>query len=124
MSACNCSTRYAEDGVINRSTITNSQITNTTVQASDLVSCSIKDLATIDAASAKTIADAIAQLEPAQLAALVNAIQECLSPVDGEEPTALEGPEIPSTIVGTRDQLLGRPDGWAKLGSYSIPMYH
>lgn len=123
MSACNCNTRYAEDGVINRSTITNSQITNTTVQASDLVSCSVKDLASIDAASAKTIADAIAQLEPAQLAALVNAIQECLSPIDGEEPAALEGPEIPSTIVGTRDQLLGRPDGWAKLGSYSIPMY-
>ncbi len=123
MGTCNCNTRYAEDGVINRSTITNSQITNSTVQASDLVSCALKDLATIDASSAKRIVDAIAQLDSTELMALANAIQECFTPIDGDEPAALEGPEVPTTIVGTRDQMLGRPDGWAKFGPYSIPLY-
>lgn len=127
MGTCSCSnpspSPYAEDGVINRSTITNSQITNSTVQASDLVSCSIKDLANIDESSAKRIVDAIAQLDSNQLSALATAIQESFSPVDGDEPTALEGPELPTTMVGTRDQMLGRPDGWAKFGPYSIPLY-
>lgn len=116
-------TKYAEDGVINRTTLTNSQITNSDIQNSMLSASSIQGLTSIDAASAEKIADAVAGLDSRQLLSLASAIQEAFAPVEDDEPPATTSPELPTTIIGLRDVLLGRPSGWAKFGTYVIPLY-
>lgn len=116
-------TKYAEDGVINRTTLTNSQVTNSDIQNSTLTASAIKDLTAIDDASAEKVADAIAGLSTKQLLSLASAIQDAFAPVEGDEPDSITGPEVPTTIIGLRDALLGRPAGWARFGSYVVPIY-
>lgn len=116
-------TKYAEDGVINRTTLTNSQVTNSDIQNSTLTASAIKDLTAIDDASAEKVADAIAGLSTEQLLSLASAIQDAFAPVEGDEPDSITSPEVPTTIIGLRDALLGRPSGWARFGSYVVPIY-
>ena len=110
-------TKYAEDGVINRTTLTNSQVTNSDIQNSTLTACTIKELTAIDDASAEKIADAISGLDSKQLLSLATAIQDAFAP------DSISGPEVPTTIIGLRDALLGRPSGWGRFGSYVVPLY-
>lgn len=111
-----------------QSSITNSDITASTVHASDLTSCRILKLAEIDEASAKTIADAIAQLSEAQLAMLANAILAQYKPLSNDPtlaqpPASTESPELSTHVIGDRAKLLGSPAAWLTIGGQKVPAY-
>lgn len=113
MSDSCCSLEFARGGVINESSVTNSQIVNSTVQASTITASSIEMLASIDAASAVVIAEALAKLSSAQLKSLAEAIHNAHGAVYGAEPVrSSSGEELPTTVVGQRTFLLGEPDAW------------
>lgn len=113
MSDSCCSLEFARGGVIDESSVTNSQIVNSTVQASTITASSIEMLASIDAASAVVIAEALAKLSSAQLKSLAEAIHNAHGAVYGEEPVrSSSGEELPTTVVGQRTFLLGEPDAW------------
>ena len=70
-------------------------------------------LASIDAASAVVIAEALAKLSSAQLESLAEAIHNAHGAVYGAEPVrSSSGEELPTTVVGQRTFLLGEPDAW------------
>lgn len=113
MSDSCCSLEFARGGVIDESSVTNSQIVNSTVQASTITASSIEMLASIDAASAVVIAEALARLSPAQLKSLAEAIHNAHGAVYGAEPVRSSSrEELPTTVVGQRTFLLGEPDAW------------
>lgn len=113
MSDSCCSLEFARGGVIDESSVTNSQIVNSTVQASTITASSIEMLASIDAASAVVIAEALAKLSSAQLESLAEAIHNAHGAVYGAEPVrSSSGEELPTTVVGQRTFLLGEPDAW------------
>lgn len=113
MSDSCCSLEFARGGVIDESSVTNSQIVNSTVQASTITASSIEMLASIDAASAVVIAEALTKLSPAQLKSLAEAIHNAHGAVYGAEPVrSSSGEELPTTVVGQRTFLLGEPDAW------------
>ena len=113
MSDSCCSLEFARGGVIDESSVTNSQIVNPTVQASTITASSIEMLASIDAASAVVIAEALAKLSSAQLKSLAEAIHNAHGAVYGAEPVrSSSGEELPTTVVGQRTFLLGEPDAW------------
>lgn len=113
MSDSCCSLEFAKGGVIDESSVTNSQIVNSTVQASTITASSIEMLASIDAASAVVIAEALAKLSSAQLKSLAEAIHNAHGAVYGAEPVrSSSGEELPTTVVGQRTFLLGEPDAW------------
>lgn len=113
MSDSCCSLEFARGGVIDESSVTNSQIVNSTVQASTITASSIEMLASIDAASAVVIAEALARLSPAQLKSLAEAIHNAHGAVYDAEPVrSSSGEELPTTVVGQRTFLLGEPDAW------------
>lgn len=113
MSDSCCSLEFARGGVIDESSVTNSQIVNSTVQASTITASSIEMLASIDAASAVVIAEALAKLSSAQLKSLAEAIHNAHGAVYGAEPVrSSSGEELPTTVVGQRSFLLGEPDAW------------
>lgn len=113
MSDSCCSLEFARGGVIDESSVTNSQIVNSTVQASTITASSIEMLASIDAASAVVIAEALAKLSSAQLKSLAAAIHNAHGAVYGAEPVrSSSGEELPTTVVGQRTFLLGEPDAW------------
>lgn len=113
MSDSCCSLEFARGGVIDESSVTNSQIVNSTVQASTITASSIEMLASIDAASAVVIAEALAKLSSAQLKSLAEAIHNAHGAVYGAEPVRpSSGEELPTTVVGQRTFLLGEPDAW------------
>lgn len=113
MSDSCCSLEFARGGVIDESSVTNSQIVNSTVRASTITASSIEMLASIDAASAVVIAEALAKLSSAQLKSLAEAIHNAHGAVYGAEPVrSSSGEELPTTVVGQRTFLLGEPDAW------------
>ena len=113
MSDSCCSLEFARGGVIDESSVTNSQIVNSTVQALTITASSIEMLASIDAASAVVIAEALAKLSSAQLKSLAEAIHNAHGAVYGAEPVrSSSGEELPTTVVGQRTFLLGEPDAW------------
>lgn len=113
MSDSCCSLEFARGGVIDESSVTNSQIVNSNVQASTITASSIEMLASIDAASAVVIAEALAKLSSAQLKSLAEAIHNAHGAVYGAEPVrSSSGEELPTTVVGQRTFLLGEPDAW------------
>lgn len=113
MSDSCCSLEFARGGVIDESSVTNSQIVNSTVQASTITASSIEMLASIDAASAVVIAEALAKLSSAQLKSLAEAIHNAHGAVYGAEPVrSSSDEELPTTVVGQRTFLLGEPDAW------------
>lgn len=113
MSDSCCSLEFARGGVIDESSVTNSQIVNSTVQASTITASSIEMLASIDAASAVVIAEALAKLSSARLKSLAEAIHNAHGAVYDAEPVrSSSGEELPTTVVGQRTFLLGEPDAW------------
>ena len=111
-----------KDSTIQNSTITGSEFTGGEVRASDLVSDNLKNLASCDAASARTIADAIAGDETAS-----GAVAEAVA---GQNPAAFASPvakaaapELPTHMYGSRDAVLGEPAAWMQVGDYVVPVY-
>lgn len=111
-----------KNSTIQDSTITGSEFTGGVVRSSDLVSCDLKNLASCDPASARTIAGAIAGDETA-----AGAIAEAVA---GQNPAAFANPvakaaapELPTYMYGSRDAVLGEPAAWMQVGDYVIPVY-
>lgn len=126
MSDSCCSLEFARGGVIDESSVTNSQIVNSTVQASTITASSIEMLASIDAASAVVIAEALAKLSSAQLKSLAEAIHNAHGAVYGAAPVrSSSGEELPTTVVGQRTFLLGEPDAWEmRKDGLCAPVFH
>lgn len=113
-----------DGGTIRNSTIINSQIANPIIQGGNIDGSSISNLATIDAASAQRIADAIANLTPEQLAGLINALSQKQSIIPAAAPTTSESHAVPTEMHGDREIGMGAPDMWAQYGDdYVLPLY-
>ena len=111
-----------KNSTIQNSTITGSEFTGGEVRSSDLNSCHLKNLASCDAPSARTIAGAVAGDETA-----AGAIAEAIA---GQNPAAFANPaaatassELPTYMYGSRDAVLGKPAAWMQVGDYVIPVY-
>lgn len=116
-----------EGGLIKNSTIQDSTITGSEfiggeVRSSDLDSCHLKNLASCDASSARTVASAIAG-DAAASGAIADAIAG-QNPVAFANPAAAAAaPELPTHMYGSRDAVLGKPAAWMQVGDYVIPVY-
>ena len=124
-----------KNSTVQNSTVTGSSVTNGLVSSSDLEGCNLKGTASVDAASARMIAGAIADDDTAagELAgailggsgssSVMQAISNSNPAVYGNPQAASDGDDLPTAVHGTRDALLGRPDAWMKLGDYVVPLY-
>ena len=145
--------KFLQGGVIDSSTIINSQITNSSMSASAitastmsksdiseskieesdlnnskvdgciLVDCEVQKLAAIDAQSAKTIADAISILPKAELMALASAIFDALQVPIAQEPEFTNDSTISTNVFGDAEGVLGKPDHWGSFGGFAVPLY-
>ena len=111
-----------KNSTIQNSTITGSEFTGGEVRASDLVSCNLKNTASCDDASARTIADAIAGDETAS-GAIADAIAGSNPAAFANPAAAVAAPELPTYMYGSRDAVLGKPAAWMQVGDYVIPVY-
>ena len=138
-----------KNSTIQNSTVTGSSVTNGLVSASDLEGCNLKGTASVDAASARTIADAVAgdQQSTREIASAIadddvaagelagailggsgsgsvmQAISNSNPAAFGNPQAASDGDDLPTAVHGTRDALLGKPDAWMKMGDYVVPLY-
>lgn len=111
-----------KNSTIQNSTITGSEFTGGEVRSSDLNSCHLKNLASCDAPSARTIAGVIAGDETAA-GAIAEAIAD-QNPASFANPAAAAAaPELPTYMYGSRDAVLGKPAAWMQVGDYVIPVY-
>lgn len=145
--------KFLQGGVIDGSTVINSQITNCAISAStitasamsksdiseskieqsdvlnskvadsELVNCEVQKLAGIDAQSAKTIADAISILPKAELVALASAIFDALQVPVAQEPEFTNDSTISTNVFGDAEGVLGKPDHWGSFGGFAVPLY-
>lgn len=123
MSECGA-IEFLKYGAISESDIVASRISGSTITGSDIVSSHIKQLASLDAASAQRIADAIAALPTAQLTALAAAIAKALpSATIGTAPSDTTAPELSTTVLGNRAKLLGQPSEWLQYKDFVVPAY-
>lgn len=115
---------YMKYGTVSEADIVSSRIASSTVTGCQIASSHITDLASLDAASAQRIADAIAELPTEQLTALAAAIAKALpaAPV-GTAPVVTEGIELPTAVLGERAQLLGKPALWLQYKDFVVPAY-
>jgi hypothetical protein len=124
-----------KNSTIQNSTITGSSFTNGLVSASDLEACNLKSTASVDPASARVIADAIAS-DPSAAGELADALlgdagaDAIMQTIAGSNPAALgvpqdvsQGDDLPTDMYGSRDAVLGKPVAWMKLGDYLLPLY-
>ena len=101
-----------KNSTIQDSTVTGSEFTGGEVRSSDLNSCHLKNLASCDAPSARTIAGAIAEaISDSNPAAFASPVAKAAAP------------ELPTYMYGSRDAVLGEPAAWMKMGDYVIPVY-
>ena len=116
---------FLEGGTIKDADIISSNITNSRVSNSVIDACDIENLSSIDADSAKVVADAIAALTPDQLKALAEAIFAAMQNKPGVSPVSSEADKIPTTILGGREALMGKPDMLITTPdpNYVIPAY-
>lgn len=145
--------KFLQGGVIDSSTIINSQITNSSMSSSAiaastmtksditeskieesdlnnskvanslLVDCEVQKLAAIDAQSAKAIADAISILPRAELMALASAIFDALQVPIAQEPEFTNDSTISTNVFGDAEGVLGKPDHWGSFGGFAVPLY-
>lgn len=143
MSCCN-DREFIRGGVLVENTISDSQIQSSTISDSILDGCTITNLKAIDSPSAKKIADAISQLPKEQLAPLAKALADALSSLSKEQLDALAkalaeallsqagrppvysvgNKEVPVTMAGDRNGLMGKPAKWLKMGNFVVPAYN
>lgn len=115
---------FLRGGVIAETHITASSVSDSRVSSSELDSCHLKNTASVDAASAQVIANALAALPQGVLTALAAAIASALP----KAPLA-NGPQVsteetlPTGIAGGREALLGKPDAWLGYQDFVVPAY-
>lgn len=117
---------FMRGGVLADAQAINTTITDSRVSSSVLDGDHIQNLASVDSASARTIATALAELPEGALAELTNAIAKQLAMSFlgvGSAPATTIDTDLPVTLAGNRDALLGRPAVWLKYQDYVIPGY-
>jgi hypothetical protein len=96
-------------GVYNDSTIINPDITKGTATNIEIKSSSLTGGVSVDNITANQLMQAIQEQNPVFLA---------------DKPQSSTGTDLPTEIVGEdRSQVLGKPAGFIKLGSYMVPVY-
>lgn len=115
---------FERGGVIAEARIVASQFVDGEVDASTLKSCAMQTLTSVDADSARVIADAIAALPEDALAALAKAVATVTTAakVVGQPATTTDV-ELPTSVVGNREGLLGKPEVWLEHQGYAIPAF-
>lgn len=106
--------------------ITEATVASSTIMASVIRDSVIENLASIDAASAEVIADAIAALPPDKLEALAKAIAAAMpkdEAASGNAPKTSTEDWLPTTLYGTRAAVLGEPDDWISFQGKVVPVY-
>ena len=116
-----------DGGLIRNSTIQDSTITGSTftggeVVASEIASGSLKDLASVDDASARTIADALAG-DPTATSILKAAVAGGNPSSLAAAPDQSDAPDLPTPMYGSRNAVLGDPVAWMQMGDYVVPLY-
>lgn len=111
-------------------TVTNPTITGGTLTGSTFDSGTLQSLVKIDDASAFTIANALASLQPDQLAALAKAILAQLIvespggiPADKMVSFASGNDTLTTMVAGDRTGVLGKPDKWVQMVDGVVPVY-
>lgn len=123
MSDC-CTHEFERGGVIVETTISRSTIDNSTITNSVFDSGSITYLNEMDGASAATVATALSKLTPDELNALAQALKPLIMPKIMPHGTASSvGTNVPTTIYGGREAMMGQPVGWLELNGYIVPAY-
>lgn len=115
---------FMRGGTIAEAHITASSVTDSRVSASELTSCQLVKTASVDPDSAQVIANALAQLPQGALMELAKAIAEAMPKAaltDGPQMTTEES--LPSTVAGSREALLGRPEAWLEYNDFVLPGY-
>lgn len=104
--------------------ITSATITDSRISSSDIDSCHLKNAASVDAASAQVIADAIAKLPEGSLVELAKAIAKALpkAPI-ADAPQITTEEALPTAVAGNRELLLGKPDAWLGYNDFIVPAY-
>lgn len=113
-----------EGGTINSSTIVGSTIQGSVISGSVIKASALEEITSVDEKSALIIADAMSKLSTEQLRALAKAIADAmplLSPTVG--PVSTNATSLPTEVVGSREKLLGNPNGWLTLRGVAVPAY-
>ena len=108
---------------IDTSQLKNCNVAESYIGSSEIENCEINKLAGIDAPSAKTIADAIAVLPKDELMKLASALFEALQVPVAQEPELANDGTISTNVFGDADGVLGKPAQWGAFGGFVVPMY-
>lgn len=115
--------RFMEGGTIKDATIVSSNIVNSSISSSNLDSSTITNLSAIDSASARVIMQAIANLSPSDLQVLINALLAAMVSSGMSSVGACNVGDMPASIRGGSDYVLGEPDGWLEVSNGVIPVF-
>lgn len=113
---------FMDGGTLTHVTVNDSDIINSRFSGGSIESSDIVSVRSVDAASAMTIASALASLSPAQLKALADAIDDART-VAADAPAAADGETLGTMVVGDRRTLLGSPTAWVSIGGKAVPAY-
>ena len=144
---------FVDGGVIQNATVLGSNVTGSDITNSTLDNVTLEHLRDIDNPSTQTLAEALAlhetvngtiaggiaandqamrtlvtamaQLDKLQLMALAKALWDALDfhPKPTTGPSATEAESLPTTVLGSREQLMGAPTQWLEAESGIIPVY-
>lgn len=115
---------FLRGGFIAEAQISSSNIQGSVISGSELTASSVTNLTGIDEASIKKIVDGIAQLPEEHLAILAQAIQKAMpNAAPSTAPVETVADDLPTTVLGRRDKLLGEPTGWLELSGLVVPAY-
>lgn len=114
---------FLQGGTITSSTIVNSEILSSVIRASEFNCGHITALASIDDSSIQTIVNGILGLPKEQLIAFATALLEAACGGTVGEPGRTSAEPLPTTMVGSRDLLLGAPSAWGTLFGKQVPLY-
>lgn len=122
MSDCG-GTDYSRGATLLEARISDAKISDSIISNSEFTAGAITNLASIDDISVEKIAAALSQLPPESLARLAKAIVAAISITPAAQPDTTTQPELPTTIAGGRELLLGKPASWIELSNGVVPVY-
>ena len=121
--------RFLEGGTISESNVVSSAISNSTVTNSTISASTIENLLEVDAATAETVADAIAELSANDIKTLADALLASIEPGVSSPDSECTNGVLPGQYIGvSADVFLGAPVGWVSIGSgdcgeYMVPVF-
>ena len=123
MSGCG-NMSFMEGGTLKSVSILQSSILSSRISSSNFDSMTIESIAEIQKSATKTIVDAIASLSPEELTGLATALFSAIKTSTKVNPVETEANELPTTVLGSREKLLGKPDHWVVMADgVSVPAY-